>query len=330
MPVPLTIVGGYLGAGKTTLINDLLAQAGQRIAVVVNDFGEVNIDAKLIRSADGDTIELVNGCICCSLSDGLGELLPRLARRDDLDAVVVEVSGVGEPGKLAGWMGYPGFSAGGVLVCADAGALGRLAGDRYVGDTVTAQLKVADLVLLTKGDAASPTQSAAAREVLEGANPGVPVLHTRRGPGRWEEIDVALAGALAPGRGFGGAGNNAANSEAPDSGLPSAENLHRSARLHSRAPIDRAGLVRALEAVASLLVRAKGIVRLGSAPDRATVLQFSSSGIELVPGGPWAFGDESELVLIAAGSDAEKDLARATAELARWFEPPVPTEPLGT
>ena len=167
MPVPLTIVGGYLGAGKTTLINDLLAQTGQRIAVVVNDFGEVNIDAKLIRSADGDTIELVNGCICCSLSDGLGELLPRLARRDDLDAVVVEVSGVGEPGKLAGWMGYPGFSAGGVLVCADAGALGRLAGDRYVGDTVTAQLKVADLVLLTKSDAASPAQSAAAREVLE-------------------------------------------------------------------------------------------------------------------------------------------------------------------
>ncbi len=207
MPVPLTIVGGYLGAGKTTLINDLLAQTGQRIAVVVNDFGEVNIDAKLIRSADGDTIELVNGCICCSLSDGLGELLPRLARRDDLDAVVVEVSGVGEPGKLASWMGYPGFSAGGVLVCADAGALGRLAGDRYVGDTVTAQLKVADLVLLTKGDAASPAQSAAARQVLEETNPGVAVLPTRRGPGRWEEINVALAGVLESRRGIGGGGS---------------------------------------------------------------------------------------------------------------------------
>ncbi|MFJ6416638.1 CobW family GTP-binding protein [Paeniglutamicibacter sp. NPDC091659] len=329
MSVPLTIVGGYLGAGKTTLINDLLAQTGQRIAVVVNDFGEVNIDAKLIRSADGDTIELVNGCICCSLSDGLGELLPRLARRDDIDAVVVEVSGVGEPGKLAGWMGYPGFSAGGVLVCADAGALGRLAGDRYVGDTVTAQLKVADLVLLIKGDAASPAQSAAARQVLEETNPGAAVLPTRRGPGRWEEINVALACALESRRGIGG-GHRASEGQGPSAGLPAAEALHRSARLHGSAPIDRASLLRSLEAVVPLLVRAKGIVRLDSAPEQATVLQLSSSGIELVPGGPWDAGDESELVLIAAGADAEEDLARAAAALAPWFEPPVPTEPLGT
>ena len=76
MSIPLTVIGGYLGAGKTILLNNLLRKNnGLRIAVLVNDFGDINIDADLIESADGETIALTNGCTCCTLADGGGPSL---------------------------------------------------------------------------------------------------------------------------------------------------------------------------------------------------------------------------------------------------------------
>ena len=94
--LPFTVIGGYLGAGKTTLINNLLSDSTiGRLAIVVNDFGEINIDESLILSHDGDTISLTNGCICCSLTDGFAETLTQIRdRSNDIDRVIVEVSGV--------------------------------------------------------------------------------------------------------------------------------------------------------------------------------------------------------------------------------------------
>ena len=70
--IPLTIIGGYLGAGKTTLVNQLLSHnQGQRLAIVVNDFGDINIDAGLITHQDAQTINLSNGCVCCTLGHDL-------------------------------------------------------------------------------------------------------------------------------------------------------------------------------------------------------------------------------------------------------------------
>ncbi|WP_254536866.1 CobW family GTP-binding protein [Halomarina litorea] len=102
--IPITLVSGPLGAGKTTLVNHLLRNAGgRRIAVVLNDMGEVNVDAELVEreSEDEGIVDLSNGCICCRLSGDLLDSLDRLARERDFDHLVVEASGISEPLPIA-------------------------------------------------------------------------------------------------------------------------------------------------------------------------------------------------------------------------------------
>ncbi|MFC6726363.1 CobW family GTP-binding protein, partial [Halobium palmae] len=102
--IPVTVVSGYLGAGKTTLVNRLLRNPGGReIAVVVNDMGEVNIDAELVAREAGEdgVIDLANGCICCRLQDDLVTEVDRLAERRSFDYLLVEASGISEPVPIA-------------------------------------------------------------------------------------------------------------------------------------------------------------------------------------------------------------------------------------
>ncbi|MFB6227210.1 MAG: GTP-binding protein [Halobacteriales archaeon] len=100
--VPVTTVCGPLGAGKTTLVNRLLeAPGGRRLGLVVNDMGEVNVDAELLDDAENGVVDLSNGCICCRLGDDLRDQLSSLAERRDLDAIVVEASGISEPIPIA-------------------------------------------------------------------------------------------------------------------------------------------------------------------------------------------------------------------------------------
>ena len=108
-PCKVCLVEGYLGAGKTTLLNKVLAQPnGHRIAVIVNDIGEINIDARLIEQSgggvtmqDGDLIPLTNGCICCTLSEDLAQQLSDLACSNKYDYIVIEASGICEPMPIA-------------------------------------------------------------------------------------------------------------------------------------------------------------------------------------------------------------------------------------
>src|ERR1700743_2264339 len=99
MSVPVVLVAGFLGAGKTTVVNHLLAHAeGKRIAAVVNDFGAINIDAELITGAADGVVSLSNGCICCSLESDLLRTLANLLRRDPRpEFIVIETSGVADP-----------------------------------------------------------------------------------------------------------------------------------------------------------------------------------------------------------------------------------------
>jgi len=180
--LPVTVIGGYLGAGKTTLVNHLLAEAhGLRLAVLVNDFGEVNVDAALIAAHDGDTISLANGCLCCSLTNGFAQAIAKVLEHGDrLDAIVIEASGVAEPGKIAQYGQMYDLPLDGVITLADAERLREQAANKYVGETVLRQLQQADLVILNKVDCVSDEELAAVRGWLGAAAPGVPVMPATR------------------------------------------------------------------------------------------------------------------------------------------------------
>lgn len=109
---PVVIITGYLGSGKTTLMQNLLMQEDRRIALIVNDMGSINIDAALLkdkkeRVAQVDMVELQNGCICCTLRDEFIAEIERISKLPDIDAVFVETSGISEPSSIAGtFIGY--------------------------------------------------------------------------------------------------------------------------------------------------------------------------------------------------------------------------------
>ena len=102
MKTPITILTGFLGSGKTTLLNHILANSfGKKIAVIVNEFGEVNIDAKLVKHTTEELIELSNGCICCTLRGDLIEEVDKILSENDIDSIVIESTGIGEPIPIA-------------------------------------------------------------------------------------------------------------------------------------------------------------------------------------------------------------------------------------
>ncbi len=178
--VPLTFVAGYLGAGKTTLINQVLKSADRPIAVIVNDVGEINIDARLIRKHSGDTIELSDGCVCCSSIDGFGAAFDMIRDRDTApDHVVVELSGVAEPARMIPWGRSAGFKLDGVMTLVAAAQFMELAARMDIGGTVEEQIRAADVLALTKVDQVRPEALRSVRHQLAQISPGVPIVEAQ-------------------------------------------------------------------------------------------------------------------------------------------------------
>ena len=153
--IPVAVIGGYLGAGKTTLVNHLLRHAaGRRIAILVNEFGDLPIDEDLIEAEGEDMIAISGGCICCSFGSDLTAALIKLSElAPPPDHVVIEASGVAMPGTVALSISIlPGFALAGVVVLADGERVQAQAEDDYIGDTILRQLSDADVIVHSKTD----------------------------------------------------------------------------------------------------------------------------------------------------------------------------------
>ena len=212
--LPVTVITGFLGAGKTTVLRHLLTRSGQRLAVMVNEFGSVGLDGDLIRSCgfcpddevDGRLVELNNGCLCCTVQDDFLPTMEQLLERaDQLDGIVVETSGLALPRPLLQALDWPAIRSrvhvNGVVTLVDGEALaaGSPVADREALeqqrrddpslDHITAidelfrdQLQAADLVLLSRADRLSPSQLDVLQTNLnEQTRPGTALLPVAHG-----------------------------------------------------------------------------------------------------------------------------------------------------
>jgi G3E family GTPase len=210
--IPVTILSGSLGAGKTTLLNHLLAGAGDRdIAVLVNDMGDINVDADLVSqntdlAVDGGVTELSNGCICCELQDDLETAVVGLARDRDFDHLVVEASGISEPRPVARLFttGSPAaarYEVASVVAVVDArqfhdsfgedGVAARRGGSdadadagdddeetRPLSDLLVEGVEFANLVVLNKTDLVTADELDRAEEMVRALRPDAEVVRT--------------------------------------------------------------------------------------------------------------------------------------------------------
>lgn len=177
--LPVTIIGGYLGSGKTTLVNHLLRHAdGLRVAVLVNDFGELPIDADLIQAQDGDVISLSGGCVCCSYGDDLSLSLQKLQNLEQApEHILIEASGVALPGAIGNTLSLQqSYQLEGIVVLVDAATVKQQAKEKYIGDTILRQLADADLLILNKLDDVSDEAALSTREWLDSVCTGSPQI----------------------------------------------------------------------------------------------------------------------------------------------------------
>lgn len=235
-PTPVVVVGGYLGAGKTTFINSILRVTDLRVTVLVNDFGSINVDASLIRNSHGDTVELTNGCVCCAVGDDLAAALLTIVDspvRPDL--VLIETSGVADPRIAATYAHIDGLRTGGIIVIVDAGNVGDQMRDRLIASTVRRQVEAADLLLVSK---CAGTVEPIVSELLRSVNPSAPVIVA-------EDFDPALIGS---------------GTTKPMTGRPPAHDARHATRVENPVICNRQDALHWLQSLESHDVRVKGVV----------------------------------------------------------------------
>ncbi|MFK7784345.1 MAG: GTP-binding protein [Crocinitomicaceae bacterium] len=189
--VPITIVSGFLGAGKTSLLSHLLqANHGKKLAVLVNDFGKLNIDSEIIVEIEGETVSLTNGCICCTIRDDmLTEVLNLLSKNNPPEHIIIETSGVSDPTLVAHTFQMPAVQGlvevDSIISVVDADQVLTLTDD--FKDLAHRQMRIADLLVINKVDLVNAERVESVRKLVRSITPMARVVESVLG-----RVDVKL------------------------------------------------------------------------------------------------------------------------------------------
>jgi len=326
--IPVTVITGFLGSGKTTLVRHALTQnQGRRIAVLVNEFGELGIDGGLIRACGGcpedDVVELANGCLCCTVQEEFLPTMQKLLARRDIDHILIETSGLALPKPLVQAFRWPdirnGATVDGVVVVVDAAALAEGApfvpegdaphgnSDEELEELFEDQIACADLVVLNKTDlvAADALTGVEARVRAQLAAPVKLVATTN------SQVDLRVLLGLEQ-------AVEAQIASRPSHHDDEEEHEHdddvRSLSLTSEAPVDPERLLAALERLVAEqeIFRVKGFAHVVGKPMRL-VVQGVGRRFERYYDRPWRPDEPRRTTLVFIGRDLD------AAQLAALF-----------
>lgn len=294
--VPLTVIGGFLGAGKTTFLNALIREGIPNDSlIVVNDFGEINIDAELIDYRDDRMVQLSNGCICCTLGGSLAERLAQAMRlHDGPEAIFIETSGVADPARIADIARVSGRLELKEVVClVDGGRARRHGADPLIGETWRAQIRAASRILVNRLPACGSERDWLTRE-LRRLNPAA-LIDLGKG------VEPPAAGEPGQGAATEGAAMEGAATERITRCVPVSDGGWASASPPMPDPVDAAVLQRLLLEHGDVLVRAKGFLRRRDR-EALQLLQFSGGRIVWTP----AARSQARCQLVCIGRAGER------------------------